>query len=143
MKKKLLEIAGYICVGLGLAGAFIPLMPTTPFLLLAVYCFAHSNPMRNRWLYRNRIFGRYLLDYQQGRGIPRGVKASTLILMWSSILFTGIVLIDRWWLRILLFILSLLITIHILRIKTSRHENPHAPSRPDSSGDRAVCGDAR
>ena len=99
MKKKLLEIAAYTFVAWGLVGVFVPLIPTTPFLLLAAYCFSRSNPMRNRWLYRNRIFGRYLLDYQQGRGIPSGVKASALITMWSSMMFTAIVLIDRWWIR--------------------------------------------
>lgn len=89
--------------------------------------------MRNRWLYRNRIFGRYLLDYQKGRGIPRGVKASALIMMWSSMMFTAIVLIDRRWIRILLFVVSLLVTIHILRIKTSGHEARNSPSRSDSA----------
>ena len=89
--------------------------------------------MRNRWLYRNRIFGRYLLDYQQGRGIPSGVKASALITMWSSMMFTAIVLIDHWWIRILLFVVSLFVTIHILRIKTGGHEARKSPSRPDSA----------
>ena len=89
--------------------------------------------MRNRWLYRNRIFGRYLLDYQQGRGIPSGVKTSALITMWSSMMFTAIVLIDRWWIRILLLVVSLFVTIHILRIKTGGHEARNSPSRPDSA----------
>ena len=133
MKKKLLKIAAYTFVAWGLVGVFVPLIPTTPFLLLAAYCFARSNPMRNRWLYRNRIFGRYLLDYQQGRGIPSGLKASALITMWSAMMFTAIVLIDRRWIRILLFVVSLFVTIHILRIKTGGHDARNSPSRPDSA----------
>ncbi len=72
--------------------------------------------MRNRWLYRNRIFGRYLLDYQQGRGIPSGVKTSALITMWSSMMFTAIVLhrplVDQ---DSAVPVVSLFVTIHILR----------------------------
>ena len=53
--------------------------------------------------------------------------------MWSSMMFTAIVLIDRWWIRILLFVVSLFVTIHILRIKTGGHEARNSPSRPDSA----------
>ena len=89
--------------------------------------------MRNRGLYRNRIFGRYLREDQQGRGIPGGVNTSGLITRWSSMMFTAIVLIDRRWIRILLFVVSLFVTIHILRIKTGGHEARNSPSRPDSA----------
>lgn len=118
MKKTILQIIGYTAVGLGFAGAFLPLVPTTPFLLLALYCFSKSSPRMNDWLLRNRLFGRYLKDYELGRGIPLVVKVSTLIMLWSSILFTTIVFVREWWLEGLLLLMALAVSIHIANIKT-------------------------
>ncbi|WP_101570674.1 YbaN family protein [Alistipes sp. cv1] len=122
MKNTLLKIAGYLAVGLGFVGAFVPMLPTTPFLLLAVYCFSKSDPRMNRWMLQNRVFGRYLRDYRSGRGIPLSVKITVLSVMWSSMLFVGIVLNSRIWVAVLLFTVSLFVSIHILRIKTACHE---------------------
>lgn len=122
MKKTFFKLAGYLAVALAFAGAFIPLLPTTPFLLLAVYCFSKGDARMNRWLLHNRLFGKYLRDYEEGRGIPLAVKITAMITMWSSILFTSIVLIDRMWIRMILFALSLFISVHILKLKTIRHD---------------------
>ena len=107
MKNTLLKIAGYLAVGLGFVGAFVPMLPTTPFLLLAVYCFSKSDPRMNRWMLR---------------GIPLSVKITVLSVMWSSMLFVGIVLNSRIWVAVLLFTVSLFVSIHILRIKTACRE---------------------
>ena len=106
MKKTFLKIVGYLSVALGFAGAFLPLVPTTPLLLLALWCFSRSSPKMNAWLLGNRMFGRYLKDYEQGRGIPKVVKVSSVIILWSSILFTTIVFTEAWWLRALLLLMA-------------------------------------
>ena len=118
MKKTFLKIVGYLSVALGFAGAFLPLVPTTPLLLLALWCFSRSSPKMNAWLLGNRMFGRYLKDYEQGRGIPKVVKVSSVIILWSSILFTTIVFTEAWWLRALLLLMALLVSVHILNLKT-------------------------
>lgn len=118
MKKTFLKIVGYLSVALGFAGAFLPLVPTTPLLLLALWCFSKSSPKMNAWLLGNRMFGRYLKDYEQGRGIPKVVKVSSIIILWSSILFTTIVFTEAWWLRVLLLLMALLVSVHILNLKT-------------------------
>lgn len=119
MKKTFLKIVGYLSVALGFAGAFLPLVPTTPLLLLALWCFSKSSPKMNAWLLGNRMFGRYLKDYEQGRGIPKVVKVSSIIILWSSILFTTIVFTEAWWLRVLLLLMALLVSVHILNLKRS------------------------
>lgn len=122
MRTILFKIAGYSAVALGLAGIFLPVLPTTPFLLLAVWCFSRSDPRLNRWLMRNRFFGRYLQDYRGGRGIPVSVKFAILVMLWSTISFSAIVLTDRVWVKILLFGVSLFVSIHVLNQKTARCE---------------------
>lgn len=138
MKSRLFKTAGYTSVALAFAGAFVPVMPTTPFLLLAVYCFSKSDPRMNRWLRQNRRFGRYLRDYESGRGIPAAVKISTLVTMWSTMAFTAVVLTDETWLKAILLTVGLLVTVHIVRIKTSSDEKENPYSRPDSARNRAV-----
>lgn len=122
MKRVLLDILGYTSVVLGFVGVFVPMLPTTPFLLLAVWCFSRSSPGMNAWLLHNRFFGKYLTDYETGLGIPLVVKLSALITMWGSMTFTAIVFIDSWWLRGLLWAIALFVTIHILHIKTLHRE---------------------
>lgn len=120
MKKIIWKAIGYTAVGLGFAGAFLPLLPTTPFLLLAVYCFSKSSPSMNDWLLQNRFFGRYLQNYRQGAGIPPEVTTATLCMLWSGIAFSAIVLTDEAWVRWVLLLTVILITWHILRIGRRR-----------------------
>lgn len=122
MKKWLFKITGYAAVGLAFAGVFLPLLPTTPFLLLAAFCFSRSSPRMREWLFRNRWFGQYLCDYESGAGIPRVVKVSTIIILWSSILFTAIVFIHPLWIKMGLFLIALFVSIHIVNTKTCKRE---------------------
>lgn len=83
--KHLLNLIGCIAVVLAVFGAFLPLLPTTPFLLLASACFVRSSPRLHNWLRTNRVFGAYLRDYEDGRGIPLRGKIVVLVLMWGSL----------------------------------------------------------
>lgn len=83
--KHLLNIIGCIAVVLAVFGVFLPLLPTTPFLLLASACFVRGSPRLHNWLRTNRVFGAYLRDYEDGRGIPLRGKVVVLVLMWGSL----------------------------------------------------------
>ena len=83
--KLVLNIVGVLAVLLGLIGIFVPLLPTTPFLLLAAACFARGSRRMHGWLLNNRLFGRFLRDYEQGKGIAARAKAIALLMMWSSL----------------------------------------------------------
>ena len=122
LPRALLTVAGMVCVMLAVAGIVLPLLPTTPFLLLAAACFARSSPRLDDWLHHNRLFGPYLRAYRAGHGIPMPAKVSIIALLWISIAFSAILAVpDRLWaLRLVLVMTGLLVSIHVLRVKTYR-----------------------
>ena len=83
--KHTLNIIGLIAVVLGVVGIFVPLLPTTPFLLLASACFARGSERLHRWLLTNKLFGSYLRDFEQGKGIPLRGKIMAVGLLWISL----------------------------------------------------------
>jgi uncharacterized membrane protein YbaN (DUF454 family) len=83
--KIVLNLIGVIAVALGVLGIFLPLLPTTPFLLLASACFARGSTRLHNWLRTNPVFGKYLRDYEDGRGLPLRGKVVILLLMWASL----------------------------------------------------------
>lgn len=83
--KLALNLIGGIAVVLAVLGVFLPLLPTTPFLLLASACFARGSTRLHNWLLSNRLFGEYIRNYEQGRGIPLRGKVMALALLWASI----------------------------------------------------------
>ncbi|MCJ7426202.1 MAG: YbaN family protein [Dehalococcoidales bacterium] len=85
LKRRLLIAIGTICLAIGVIGIFTPILPTTPFLLLAAACYLRSSPRFHRWLMNNRIFGSYIRNFTEGRGIPIKVKLFTIALLWATI----------------------------------------------------------
>lgn len=114
----LLIAAGTFFLGLGLVGIFIPVLPTTPFLLLAAACFARSSKRFYKWLLKNKWFGSYIKNYREGRGIPMNVKLVTISVLWITILISVFLVIQDLWLELLLLLIASAVTIHILTIKT-------------------------
>jgi len=111
---------GGVFLVLAFIGVFLPLIPTTPFLLAAAASFSRSSDRFHNWLLNNRLFGHYISDYQDKKGVPLRIKISTLVFLWVSILVSVILFTDELWLRILLFIIAAGVTIHILLIRTKR-----------------------
>ena len=115
--KLLLNLIGVLAVVLGLIGIVVPLLPTTPFLLLAAACFARGSQRLHGWLLNNRLFGSFLRDYEQGRGIPARAKAIALLMMWGSL---GVALWrhDSLALRCVLLAVGAGVTFYLLRLPT-------------------------
>lgn len=80
-KRLLYVTAGLLCVGLAYLGAILPGLPTTPWVLLAGYCFGKSSPRLERWLKRSPVFGRLLRDWDEHRGIRRSVKVVAVVMV--------------------------------------------------------------
>ena len=130
--KILLIACGTLCVALGAAGMILPVLPTTPFLLLAAACYARSSVRFYRWLLVNRWFGAYIRHYREGTGMPLIQKMFTIALLWASIGATAWLAISAWWLRLILFGVAAGVTIHLARIKTSTKE-PRSALFPEES----------
>lgn len=116
--KLLLSFAGLLSFSLGIIGIAVPILPTTPFFLLAAYLFLKSSPRLYHWLLNHRIFGNYISNYIYHKAIGKGVKIFTLLLLWGTILLSIYLIQDKLWLQILLFIIALGVSIHILKLKT-------------------------
>lgn len=120
LKKYLLIIAGFTCVGLGILGMFLPILPTTPFLLLAAAAFGKSSDRAYHWLMTNKWFGSYIANYHAGRGIPLRVKISSISFLWITILTSAIFFVDNIYIKTLLIVIAIGVTIHISSVKTKR-----------------------
>lgn len=123
--KVLFNIAGTLALILAVLGLFLPLLPTTPFLLLASACYIRGSERMHRWLMGHRILGPYLTGIQTGRGIPIRAKVITLIFLWATLA------VSAWhvplpWLRLLLLVPGIGVTIYLLRMKTLPSSGKHA-----------------
>jgi uncharacterized protein len=113
---------GWLGVGLGAIGVVMPLLPTTPFLLLAAACFARASPAIYHWLLNTRILGQYIRDYRARLGIPLGAKVFALSVLWITILSSVIWMVPLQPARVLLLLIAVAVSVHLLRLPTRRHE---------------------
>ena len=104
----------------GVVGIFVPILPTTPFLLLAAACYARSSPRFLNWLLDNPWFGAYLRNYRAGQGIPRKVKLVTLTVLWATIAISIAYAPTAWWVKILLGGVGLVVSSHLILLRTYR-----------------------
>ena len=119
LKKGLLIFAGTLSTAIGIIGIFVPILPTTPFLLLAAACYLRSSRRLYNWLLGNRFFGAYVRNYVHGRGMPRKVKVATIFLLWIAIACSIIFAVQALIIRVILLIIAIGVTVHIILIKTT------------------------
>ena len=122
MKKPLLIAAGCTSLSLGVIGIFVPLLPTTPFLLLASACFLRSSQRLHTWLIHHKLFGNYIRCYQQFGAISLRAKVLTVTLLWVFIGYSAVFVVSALWIRLLLAIIAIAVTVHILRLRTVTKE---------------------
>jgi uncharacterized membrane protein YbaN (DUF454 family) len=110
---------GCFFVVVGIVGIFVPLLPTTPFLLLASACFARSSARLHNWLRTHRTFGRLLRDWEDGKGIPLRAKILAIAMMWPSMIYS-MFRVGHPALKVMLFVIACGVTIYLWRLPTSR-----------------------
>lgn len=117
--KILLNTIGTLALILAVLGLFLPLLPTTPFLLLASACYLRGSERMHRWLIGNKLFGEHLLNIQNKKGIPLKGKVLTILLLWTSLLFSAY-WVPLLWMKFLLLIPGIGVTAFLLQMKTLR-----------------------
>lgn len=137
--RALLLALGSLFLLLGIIGIVVPVLPTTPFLILAAVCYARSSVRCYQWLVTNRVFGRYLDDYLHRRGIPWRVRASALAFTWVVIGVSAVLFVDRLWLRIFLLVIALAVTVHLVMLKNTKAKAGQQSA--DDPCDRYSCDD--
>ena len=123
VKRRLLIGAGTLSTGLGIIGVFIPILPTTPFLLLAAACYMRSSERFYQWLIYNRVFGVYVSNYIEGRGMPIRIKIFTIMLLWLTIGLSITFGVQNIVLRIVLICIAIGVTVHVGLIKKRKVED--------------------
>jgi len=117
IKKYLLILFGFLFVALGLIGALLPILPTTPFLLLALACFANSSPRFHQMLLHNRWFGNALQQWESDRSITRGSKVKAMIMIVVTFTVSIAILDGRIQLQLGLLFMGSVLLIFMWRLK--------------------------
>lgn len=117
--KYLFILLGSLSLILGVLGIFLPLLPTTPFLLLSAALYMHSSPKLYDKLLTNRYLGGYITDYRENKALARSTKIKIILLLWSSMIYSIFWVCDeKLWLQIILALIAIGVTWHILTLKT-------------------------
>lgn len=113
-------ISGFLLVAIGVIGIFLPLLPTTIFLILASVCFVKSSPRANEWLRNHKVLGAYIKNYQDKSGLTITSKIFNLILLWGMITVSAFLFTDELYIKLLLFAIAIGVSIHLVMIKTKK-----------------------
>lgn len=113
---------GALFVGIGAVGVALPVLPTTPFILVAAFCFGKSSKRAEKWISNNRYFGSHIENYKNKKGVPMGVKRNSLIFLWVMLIISAII-INKLIRVIVLAIVGICVSAHILLLKTRKTIN--------------------
>ena len=112
LKDRILIVIGFIFLTIGVIGLFFPVLPTTPFVLLASACFTSSKRLTD-WLKRSNLFGDYIINYKERKGLKKITVIKSLSFLWIM-LFISITVIQALWSAILLSCIGIAVTIHVV-----------------------------
>jgi len=109
-------IAGFgcLCVALGVIGIFLPLLPTTPFLLLAAWLFSRSSQRYHEWLLKHPKLGPIISAWQEGKGIERKLRRKVIFLIWAS-LVVSMIIVAKLWLVVMLAVIGCSVTLYLMK----------------------------
>jgi uncharacterized membrane protein YbaN (DUF454 family) len=117
LKRRFFIVVGTISIGIGVIGIIVPVLPTTPFLLLAAICYMRGSQRLYNALLCNRFIGSYVRNYLEGRGMSLKMKIWTLSLLWAAIACTAVLATDSLVVRIILLVVASGVTVHIALLR--------------------------
>lgn len=119
----ILTILGLLSLGLAIAGIFLPLLPTTPLLLLSAWCFFRSSPQLYEWLLNHPRLGEYIRNFRENRAIPLRVKVVSVSMVWLTLGYCILAVVDEWWwAQVALLLLAIAVSWHILSYATLKRK---------------------
>jgi len=119
--RALFFVAGTVSLAIGTIGIVLPILPTTPLLLLALACYCRSSKRMTKWVLNNKYFGSYIRRYREGKGIPIKTKIIAISTLWITISYSAFFIVNIWWIvQLILFAIAIAVSIHILRLPTYR-----------------------
>jgi uncharacterized membrane protein YbaN (DUF454 family) len=119
-KRGFLITIGTLFLVIGAIGIIVPLLPTTPLLLLSAACYYKGSRKMHHWMLNNKWFGTYLKNYREGRGIPLRTKVFIIALLWITIIYSAF-LVSILTVQIILFVIAVVVSAHIVTLPTLRN----------------------
>jgi uncharacterized membrane protein YbaN (DUF454 family) len=116
--KILLAILGSVSLALGIMGIFLPVLPTTPFLLLSAALYMRSSQRLYEWLMSHKHLGPYIKNFREDKALPLRVKIVSVTMVWATLLYCAFVVAKEWWMSVMFIAIATGVTIHILSYKT-------------------------
>jgi uncharacterized membrane protein YbaN (DUF454 family) len=114
---------GSISLALGTLGIFLPFLPTTPFYLLTAWAYLKGSEKLYQKMMDNNYFGTIVRDFKDNKAIPLKTKIISVSLLWITILSSAFFFVSVWWIRVLLIVIAIGVTVHILSYKTKKVDN--------------------
>jgi len=121
MKEYVFLVLGTLSLGIGMIGVLLPVLPTTPFLLMAAFFYLRSSKRMYNWMLSHKVFGSYIYCYMKHRGVSQKAKNGTLIFLWSMLILS-MSFIPGWQIKIILVIVGVAVSTHIMLLKTLDEE---------------------
>ena len=118
--KYLLTLVGLVSLALGILGIFLPVLPTTPFLLLSAALFMRSSDRLYCWLMDHPQLGPYIRNFREHKALPLRVKVISVTLLWATLLYCAFGVAEHWALSLLFLSIAVGVSIYILHFKTLR-----------------------
>lgn len=114
----LLAIIGSVSLALGIMGIFLPVLPTTPFLLLSAALYMRSSQRLYDWLMSHKHLGSYIKNFREYKALPLRVKIVSVTMVWVTLLYCAISVANEWWMSALFIAIAIGVSIHILSYRT-------------------------
>ncbi|MHB8062540.1 MAG: YbaN family protein [Ruminiclostridium sp.] len=119
MKKIVLLISGWALIVIAAIGVFLPILPTTPLVILAAMCFSYSSERMHRFLLKSHFFGSYIENFKTKQGISVATKASGIIVLWVLLTISAVSM-NKTWSTIMFAVIGIGVTTHLLLLKTKK-----------------------
>ncbi len=119
MGRYVLLSLGWVFLGIGVIGMALPVLPTTPFVLLAAACFLRSSERIHSWLVAHPVFGKQIADYLAGKGLRRKTKVVAIATLWASIIASALWVVPYLLADAAMFAIAAWVTVYLLRLPTA------------------------